>query len=68
MSGTHVGMLFLSHQIGAFAGGLLGGVIDERAGDYDLMWVLCIVLSVGAALVHLPIHERRASRWAAGTA
>ena len=73
MFGTrHVGMLFgvvfLSHQIGAFSGALLGGVIYERTGNYDLMWVLCIVLSLGAALVHLPIHERRAARWAPGTA
>jgi len=43
-------------------------VIDGRARDYDLMWVLCIVLSVGAALVHLAIHERRAPRSAPGTA
>jgi MFS family permease len=69
MFGTrHVGMLFgvvfLSHQIGAFTGALLGGVVYERTGNYDLMWLLCILLSVGAALVHLPIHERRATRWA----
>jgi predicted MFS family arabinose efflux permease len=65
MFGTrHVGMLFgvvfLSHQIGAFIGALLGGTIYETTGTYDLMWVLCIALSVGAALVHLPIRERSA--------
>jgi MFS family permease len=65
MFGTrHVGMLFgvvfLSHQIGAFIGALLGGAVYDRTGSYDLMWVLCIALSVGAALVHLPIRERRA--------
>jgi hypothetical protein len=64
----HLGMVFLGHRIGAFAAALLGGVIDDRAGDYDLMWVLCIVLSVGTALVQLPIHERRARGWAPGTA
>jgi MFS family permease len=69
MFGTrHVGMLFgvvfLSHQIGAFTGALLGGVLYERTGSYDVMWLLCVLLSVGAALVHLPIHERRAARWA----
>jgi MFS family permease len=69
MFGTrHVGMLFgvvfLSHQVGAFTGALLGGVVYERTGNYDLMWLLCILLSVGAALIHLPIHERRAARWA----
>jgi MFS family permease len=65
MFGTrHVGMLFgvvfLSHQIGAFIGALLGGAVYDRTGSYDLMWVLCILLSVGAAIVHVPIRERRA--------
>ncbi len=65
MFGTrHVGMLFgvvfLSHQVGAFIGALLGGAVYDRTGGYDVMWVLCILLSGGAALVHLPIRERRA--------
>ena len=65
MFGTrHIGMLFgvvfLSHQIGAFAGALLGGSVYEATGSYDTMWVLCIVLGVAAALVHLPIRERAA--------
>jgi predicted MFS family arabinose efflux permease len=65
MFGTrHVGMLFgvvfLSHQLGAFVGALLGGSVYEATGSYDLMWVLCIVLSLAAALVHLPIRERSA--------
>jgi MFS family permease len=69
MFGTrHVGLLFglvfLSHQIGAFVGVWLGGAIYERTGTYDLMWVLCIALSVFAAAVHLPILERRAPRLA----
>jgi predicted MFS family arabinose efflux permease len=66
MFGTrHIGMLFgvvfLSHQIGAFLGALLGGTIYESTGSYDTMWVLCILLSVFAAIVHLPIRERRAT-------
>jgi MFS family permease len=66
MFGTrHVGMLFgvvfLSHQVGAFIGALLGGSVYEATGSYDLMWVLCIALSVAAALVHLPIRERSAA-------
>ena len=45
MFGTrHVGMLFgfvfLSHQVGAFAGVWLGGVIYEATGGYDAMWWL----------------------------
>jgi predicted MFS family arabinose efflux permease len=73
MFGTrHVGMLFgvvfLSHQVGAFVGALLGGAVYSRTGSYDVMWVLCIALSVFAAAVHLPIHERRAAQLAPSTA
>jgi predicted MFS family arabinose efflux permease len=73
MFGTrHVGMLFgfvfLSHQIGAFLGVWLGGVVYESTGAYDLMWWLSIALALAAAMVHLPISERRAPQWAPSTA
>jgi predicted MFS family arabinose efflux permease len=73
MFGTrHVGMLFgfvfLSHQIGAFLGVWLGGVVYEATGAYDLMWWLSIALALAAATVHLPISERRAPEWAPSTA
>jgi predicted MFS family arabinose efflux permease len=69
MFGTrHAGMLFgfvfLSHQVGAFAGVWLGGAIYEATGAYDAMWWFSIALGLAAAIVHLPIHERRAPRWA----
>jgi predicted MFS family arabinose efflux permease len=69
MFGTrHAGMLFgfvfLSHQVGAFTGVWLGGAIYEATGAYDAMWWISIALGLGAAIVHLPIHERRAPRWA----
>ena len=73
MFGTrHVGMLFgfvfLSHQIGAFIGAWLGGVVFEATGAYELMWWLSILLGLAAAIVHLPIHEQRAPRWVASPA
>jgi MFS family permease len=69
MFGTrHAGMLFgfvfLSHQVGAFVGVWLGGAIYEATGAYEAMWWLSIALGLAAAIVHLPIHERRAPRWA----
>ena len=69
MFGTrHAGMLFgfvfLSHQVGAFVGVWLGGAVYEATGAYDAMWWISIVLGLAAAIVHLPIHERRAPRWA----
>jgi len=73
MFGTrHVGLLFgvvfLSHQVGAFVGVWLGGAVYSRTGAYDVMWLLCIALSVMAAVLHLPILERRAPRLAASPA
>jgi predicted MFS family arabinose efflux permease len=73
MFGTrHVGMLFgfvfLSHQVGAFIGAWLGGVVYESTGAYDLMWWLSIALGLAAAVVHLPIHEQRAPHWAVSLA
>ena len=70
MFGTrHVGMLFgivfLSHQVGAFVGVWLGGAVYEATGGYDAMWWACVALSFAAALVHLPIAERRAAPLAA---
>ena len=58
------GFVFLSHQVGAFVGVWLGGAIYEATGAYEAMWWLSIALGLAAAIVHLPIHERRAPRWA----
>jgi predicted MFS family arabinose efflux permease len=58
----------LSHQIGAFVGVWLGGAVYESTGSYDLMWWASILLGLMAALVHLPILERPAPRWAASPA
>jgi MFS family permease len=60
----HLGMLFgvvfFSHQVGAFLGVWLGGVLFERTGSYDVVWWLSVVLSLLAALVTYPIDERPA--------
>ena len=73
MFGTrHVGMLFgfvfLSHQLGAFIGVWLGGAIYDATGAYEAMWWLSVALGLFAALVHLPISERRAPRLAVAPA
>lgn len=54
---TLFGLVMLSHQVGGFLGAWLGGRVFERYGNYDLVWVIDIVLAVGAALIHLPIRE-----------
>ncbi len=57
--GTLFGLVMLSHQMGGFLGAWLGGQVFEATGSYDLMWAADIALAVAAALLHLPIQERR---------
>jgi len=57
---TLVGIVTLSHQVGAFFGVLLGGYIRDATGSYDLLWWMGIALGFLAALIHLPIREQRA--------
>ncbi len=61
---TLFGIVFASHQIGAFLGGWLGGKLFDQLGSYDMIWWLSVALGVFAALVHLPIDERPAARLA----
>lgn len=60
--GTLFGFVFLSHQLGSFAGVWLGGVSYERLGSYDLFWWLAILLGIFAAIVHYPIREAPVAR------
>jgi len=57
---TLFGLTLLSHQTGGFLGAWLGGLVFSQYGDYLLMWYADAVLSAGAALCNLPIHEPRA--------
>ncbi|TCZ54672.1 MFS transporter [Roseicella aquatilis] len=54
---TIFGLVFLAHQVGGFAGAWLGGVIFDRTGSYDLMWVISILAAAFAALVHMPVRD-----------
>lgn len=56
------GIAFFSHQVGSFLGVWMGGVFYDKFGNYDLMWILSIILGVLAALVNWPIVERAISR------
>jgi predicted MFS family arabinose efflux permease len=51
------GLVFFGHQIGAFLGVWLGGMIFDRTGSYDMAWNIAIALGLFAAFVHLPIRE-----------
>ena len=54
---TLAGLVFLSHQTGAFIGAWLGGRIYDLNQDYSLMWWAAIALGLLATLLHLPIRE-----------
>ena len=53
------GFVFLSHQVGSFLGVWLGGRLYDATGSYDVVWWIAVALGVFAALVNLPIRERR---------
>ncbi len=56
------GIVFFSHQIGAFLGAYLGGYFFDLYGFYDYAFYLSIGLSFFATLVHLPIDEKPVTR------
>jgi predicted MFS family arabinose efflux permease len=62
---TLFGITLLSHQIGAFLGAFLGGLVLVKYGDYRLMWYADMTLAATAALIHLPIREARMAPMAA---
>jgi len=58
--GTLFCFVFLSHQLGSFAGAWLGGVWFDRTGSYDMVWYVAIVLGIASAVIHLLVQERPA--------
>lgn len=55
------GIVFLSHQVGSFAGVWLGGILYDIFGNYDGIWVAGAILGLIAAVLHLPIKEENHS-------
>ena len=56
------GIVFLSHQVGAFIGAYLGGYFYDQFGSYDYAFYMAIALSIFAAIVHYPINEQPIKR------
>ena len=56
------GSVFLSHQLGSFAGVWLGGYLYDLTGSYNIVWYIAIALGVFAALVNLPVREAPIAR------
>jgi predicted MFS family arabinose efflux permease len=55
---TLFSIVFLGHQIGSFLGAWYGGLMFDLTGSYTTVWIFCVVLSVIAAALCVPIDER----------
>lgn len=55
---TLFGVVMLSHQIGAFFGAWMGGIVYDMTGNFDAVWWASVALGVFAAVVHMPIDDR----------
>ena len=56
-AGTLFGIVFLSHQVGAFLGAWLGGTLADSFGSYNPVWWISVGLGIFAALIHMGIDE-----------
>ena len=65
---TLFGIVFFSHQVGAFLGVWLGGLMYDVAGSYAAVWYIAIILGVLAAVLHWPIADRPVARLGAPAA
>ena len=61
---TLFGIVFFSHQIGAFLGVWMGGYVFDLTGSYDSVWYVSIALGVLSAFLHWPINEQPVARLA----
>lgn len=64
---TLFGFVFFGHQLGAFLGVYLGGILRDATGNYDIIWWMGVALGIFAALIHLPIKEAPVARLAQAT-
>ena len=56
-SGALFGVVFLSHQIGAFIGSWGAGIVRDNTGSYMGWWWTAVALGAFGALIHLFIDE-----------
>lgn len=56
-AGSLFGIVFLSHQLGAFLGAWSGGALSESTGSYNVVWWVAVGLAVVAMVLHLMIDE-----------
>ncbi len=56
--GTLYGIVFFSHQLGAFLGVWLGGTLYDQYGTYDVVWWIGVGVGAFSAIIHLPVKEK----------
>ncbi len=56
--GALFGVMFLSHQLGAFLGAYLGGLTFELSGNYDIAWWSLVIVGALAASIQLMMDDR----------
>lgn len=66
--GALFGIMFLSHQIGAFLGAYLGGLSFDLSGSYLIAWWSLVIVGVIAALIQLSMDDRFGQHAASRTA
>ncbi len=60
------GVIFLSHQLGSFAGAWLGGAVRDATGNYQLAWFAMLAIGVAAATLQWPINVKPTPRLMTG--
>jgi predicted MFS family arabinose efflux permease len=56
------GTVFLSHQVGSFAGAWMGGVVFSFTGSYSLAWVALLLIGAIAFVLQWTMDDRPAVR------
>ncbi len=59
------GVVFLGHQVGAFAGAWMGGLVLDRTGSYQDAWLALVAIGLAAAALQWPMDTRPVRRMAA---
>ena len=55
---TLYGTVFLSHQVGSFAGAWMGGVVFSATGNYSFAWAALIVIGLTAFILQWTMDDR----------
>ena len=56
------GVVFFSHQSGAFTGVWIGYYVFDVTQSYGTIWRIAISLGFTTALIHLPINDKPLAR------